>query len=78
MLKRVGLKLHPCLTSWPVERNVCVLPVNCTLVCVDGFYNGRMFLNQHHFSSICKADPHAKMRKAFLKSTMHEKTLPLF
>ena len=41
MLKRVGLKLHPCLTPRPCEKK-CVFFANfkCTLVVwVHGFYN---------------------------------------
>ena len=45
MLKRVGLKLHPCLTPRPcVKKCVCFANLNRTLVvCVHGFYNAVCF-----------------------------------
>ena len=68
MLKRVGLKLHPCLTPWPCGKKcVCFLQILTTQLNV---YMDFILLYVFPLTH-CIADPHSK-------STKHEMTLPLF
>uniref|UniRef100_A0AAZ3QRZ5 Receptor-type tyrosine-protein phosphatase epsilon n=1 Tax=Oncorhynchus tshawytscha TaxID=74940 RepID=A0AAZ3QRZ5_ONCTS len=81
MLKRVGLKLHPCLTPRPcVKKCVCFLPIlTAHLLFVYMDFIMSYVLPPTPLSISLYSRPSCQIEsKAFLKSTKHEKTLPLF
>ena len=81
MLKRVGLKLHPCLTPQPYGKKcVCFLPIlTAHLLFVYMDFIMSYVLPPTPLSINLYSRPSCQIEwKAFLKSTKHEKTLPLF
>ena len=80
MLKRVGLKLHPCLTPLPcVKKCVCFLPILTAHLFVYMDFIMSYMLPPTPLSINLYSRPSCQIEsKAFLRSTKHEKTLPLF
>jgi hypothetical protein len=81
MLKRVGLKLHPCLTPQPcVKKCLCfllILTAHLLFVYMDFIMS--YILPSMPLSINLYSRPSCQIEsKAFLKLTKHETTLPLF